>query len=73
MMGFDRAALDRHITGNYGEDQFRRPMARTATRCGAKVKDRKCKHTAVDIGLDGHTPLCRRHLRADAVASETPR
>lgn len=29
MYGFDARALDRHITGNYGEDQFDCPYCRS--------------------------------------------
>ncbi len=48
MSELDKAALDRHITGNYGEDQF---------KTGAWLKCPECEHEFQDVG-DNECPEC---------------
>lgn len=53
-MNLDKAALDRHITGNYGEDQFRKPvklpkayyLGESARKMGRPISSCKCKTKA---------------------------
>jgi hypothetical protein len=55
MTGFSPQALDRHITGNYGEDQFSLP-----DQCSREMRDGHCvldpghrgRHTTVGFFCD---------------------
>jgi len=64
----EREALDRHITGNYGEDQFKgeREMA-TCDRCGEHYPEQDIMVTAVGWVC----PTCRE-IYLSEVDSHTP-
>lgn len=62
MRGFSSEALDRHITGNYGEDQHR-----DYDECEG------CEHDNADTGecdLKKHPSICNMERRDDYLAEK---
>lgn len=66
-MDLDKDALDRHITGNYGEDQFPAKL----TDCDlqgllARKVEAACREFATDHGLSiSHRPTPEGHWHRD--------
>lgn len=77
----DRDALDRHITGNYGEDQFKGSPYSPESECGEPVRGGgTCQldpghsgyHSTVVFGCDGCGATRRGYPHAYAPDGEYP-
>jgi hypothetical protein len=58
-MDFDKGALDRHITGNYGEDQFKDEMDDDYPRCQNTPGDLNCRSVSAVRCCDQTLEACK--------------